>query len=401
MVKTTNFLILSLFTIIVLIFFSCYPFFKREVETPQQALVQVKWFYPRFNDDMDIDSLSHAIAKDLEYIDRLDSENTFTYGPHEYTCLEVRDSLETFLRIMRNASDLNHVNRGIKRNFRIYKAAGRTGKGRVLFTGYFEPTFEASLKPNNLFKYPIYRKPDNLIRIDLSLFNEKYENETIIARIEDKNVYPYYSRKQIDVEKALQGKGLEIAWLKDPVDAAFLHIQGSGRLRLPDGEVMSVGYAASNGRPYHSIGRYMLEKGYMDREDMSMQGIRHFLRMNPGIIDEVLNYNPSYVFFSVKENGPFGNIQVALTPGRSIALDSRLFPKGALCFISCEKPVFKGDGKIDRWTPFSRFVLNQDTGGAIKGSGRADIFWGSDEYAEIAAGNMQHEGELYVLIKKP
>ena len=180
-----------------------------------------------------------------------------------------------------------------------------------------------------------------------------------------------------------------------------LHIQGSGRLRLPDGGVMSVGYAASNGRPYHSIGRYMLEKGYMAREEMSMQGIRHFLRMNPGIIDEVLNYNPSYVFFSVKENGPFGNIQVALTPGRSIALDSRLFPKGALCFISCEKPVFKADGKIDRWTPFSRFVLNQDTGGAIKGSGRADIFWGSDEYAEIAAGNMQHEGELYVLIKKP
>jgi len=118
-------------------------------------------------------------------------------------------------------------------------------------------------------------------------------------------------------------------------------------------------------------------------------------------MDEVLNHNQSYVFFRLLHDGPFGNINVPLTPGRSIALNARLFPKGALCFISCQKPVVNREGDIAGWDNFSRFMVNQDTGGAIKGSGRADIFWGSDQYAQLAAGHMQHEGELYVLIKKP
>ena len=194
---------------------------------------------------------------------------------------------------------------------------------------------------------------------------------------------------------------MEIAWLKDPVDVTFLHIQGSGRLRLPDGTETAVGYQASNGHPYRSIGRYMLENRFLSREEMSMQSIRRYLAEHPEIIQEVLNHNPSYVFFRILENGPFGNINVPLTPGRSLALDSSLFPKGALCFISCKKPVINNNGKITGWTDFSRFVLNQDTGGAIKGSGRADLFWGSGTYAELAAGHMKHEGKLYVLIKKP
>ena len=132
-----------------------------------------------------------------------------------------------------------------------------------------------------------------------------------------------------------------------------------------------------------------------------MQSIRHYLSEHPEILEEVLNHNPSYVFFRFIENGPFGNIDVPLTPGRSVALDSRIFPKGALCFISTEKPVINSSDEITDWTKFSRFVLNQDTGGAIKGAGRADVFWGSDSHAELAAGHMKHEGELYILIKKP
>ena len=283
----------------------------------------------------------------------------------------------------------------------VYRAAGRVGNNKVLFTGYYEPVYEGELMPDETFKYPIYQKPDDLIRIDLSLFREKYAGKSIVARIEGKEVLPYFSRKQIEADKALAGRDLEIAWLKDPLDVAFLHIQGSGRLKLPDDSTISVGYQASNGQPYRSIGRYLLDRGLLSREEISMQSIRQYLSEHPEILEEVLNHNPSYVFFRFIENGPFGNIDVPLTPGRSVALDSRIFPKGALCFISTEKPVIDSSDEITDWTKFSRFVLNQDTGGAIKGAGRADVFWGSNPHAELAAGHMKHEGELYILIKKP
>ena len=145
----------------------------------------------------------------------------------------------------------------------------------------------------------------------------------------------------------------------------------------------------------------MIEKGYLSREEMSMQAIRKYLSANPETLDSVLNHNPSYVFFHLGEDGPKGSLGVLLTPGRSIALDSGLFPKGGLGFISSQKPVVNDQGEVAGWTPFSRFVLNQDTGGAIKGPGRADLFWGRGSYAETAAGHLQHDGELLFLIKKP
>jgi membrane-bound lytic murein transglycosylase A len=392
-------------SLLILVFFTClcgcYPSLKEAARRPEQALIPVKHFYPEFHDDMDIASLVNALEMNLRYLDRLDPEYIFSYGPHKFSCRQVRESQEAFLRLILNIHAPEQLNREIRKNFNIYRAAGRVGNRHVLFTGYFEPVFEASLTPDERYRYPIYRVPDNLVKIDLSMFNEKYEDENIIGRIEGNNVLPYYSRKQIEAEKALNGRNLEIAWLKDPIDVAFLHIQGSGRLKLPDGNIVTVGYAASNGRPYHSIGRYMLDKGYMSGDEMSMQGIRNYLSDHREAVDEVLNYNPSYVFFRIVDNGPLGNIDVPLTAGRSIALDSGIFPKGAICFLSCMKPVINNSGDIEGWTKFSRFAMNQDTGGAIKGAGRADIFWGNDQYAEIAAGHMNHEGELYVLIKKP
>jgi len=139
----------------------------------------------------------------------------------------------------------------------------------------------------------------------------------------------------------------------------------------------------------------------MSTEEMSMQGIRRYLSDHPDVVEEVLNYNPSYIFFRVLDDGPYGNINVILTPGRSVALDARLFPKGALCFIASQKPVVADNGDIIQWVDFSRFALIQDTGGAIRGAGRADIFWGSDDYAQLAAGHLKHEGDLFVLIRKP
>ena len=145
----------------------------------------------------------------------------------------------------------------------------------------------------------------------------------------------------------------------------------------------------------------MIDEGYITDDDVSLQSIRSFLRDHPDTKREVLNHNPSYVFFRVLDTGPLGNIEVPLTPGRSLALDDRLFPKGALVFIRCQKPIMGRDGRIAEWVPFSRFLLNQDTGGVIKGTGRADIFWGSSPYAELAAGHLQHKGDLYFLVEKP
>jgi membrane-bound lytic murein transglycosylase A len=382
-----------LFAIVLLIvtsIFACHPSLKKEVQRPEEALRQVRFFLPEFRDDMDRDSVILAVKRNLEYLDRLKPETVFHYGPHDFSCKQVRESQEAFLDLLSKGLDAEQLNREVREKFQVYRA-----------TGYYEPIYEGRLVPDESFRYPLYRPPDDLIRIDLSLFNEKFKGENIIARIEGKKVLPYYSGYQIEAEKVLKGKSLEIAWLKDPLDVAFLHIQGSGRLKLSDGKDLLVHYQASNGRPYRSIGCYMIEKGFLTSEEMSMQAIRKYLTENPGVLDEVLNYNPSYVFFRQVENGPLGSLDILLTPGRSIALDSKIFPKGALGFISCQKPLINEKGDIIGWTKFSRFVLNQDSGGAIKGAGRADIFWGSGPYAELAAGHLKHDGELYILIKKP
>jgi len=394
-------LLVAVFLLTVASVVGCHPSLKKEVQRSEEALEQVHFFIPEFRDDMESDSLTLAIRRNLEYLDRLAPETVFHYGPHNFTCQQVRESQEAFLDLLSKGFDSGQLSREIRKKFQVYRATGQAGDGRVLFTGYYEPIYEGRLVPDESFRYPLYRPPDDLIRIDLSLFNEKFKGENIIARIEGKKVLPYYSRYQIEAERVLKGKNLEIAWLKDPLDLTFLHIQGSGRLRLSDGKDLLVHYQTSNGRPYRSIGRYMIEKGFLGREEMSMQAIRKYLTENPGVLDEVLNYNPSYVFFRQVENGPIGSIDVLLTPGRSVALDPKIFPKGALGFISCQKPLVNEKGDITGWIKFSRFVLNQDSGGAIKGAGRADIFWGSGPYAELAAGHLKHDGELYILIKKP
>jgi membrane-bound lytic murein transglycosylase A len=399
--RALKYLLIFILLINTISFLGCYPALKEEAQRPEEALIPVRFFRPDFHDDMDLDSLSQAIYRNLEYLDRLDPEYLFSYGPHQYTARQVSESQEALLRLLAQGPDAKELNKKIRKDFLIYRAAGRVGNKRVLFTGYFEPIYEGRLQADDTFKYPLYRKPDDLLTIDLSLFNTNFGDRRIIARFDGNEVLPYYSREQIDVEKVLEGENLEIVWLKDPLDVAFLHIQGSGRLQLSAEEMMSVGYKASNGRPYKSIGRFMLEKEFLTREEMSMQSIRRYLSRHPEMMEEVLNQNQSYVFFRVAENGPFGSINVPLTPGRSVALNARLFPKGALCYISCQKPIINSSGEIVSWTNFSRFILNQDTGGAIRGSGRADIFWGSDQFAELAAGHMKHEGELYILIKKP
>jgi membrane-bound lytic murein transglycosylase A len=378
----------------------CYPALKKEAVTPFDTLVRVRYFYPDFLDDMDLSSLDLAATNNLRYLNKLPADRSFRFGPDVYSRDHMIESQNALLELIKNTKDPGKLKNEIKKKFNLYRATGRSGNKKVLFTGYFEPIYDARKVPDDEYKYPVYRMPDDLIKIDLSLFRKKYEGESIIARINGKEVLPYYSRMEIEGDKALNGKGLEIAWLKDPVDVAFLHIQGSGRLRMNDSTFIPVGYVGSNGRAYRSIGKYLIEKGYLTKEETTMQSIRKLLATHSDLVDDTLNYNDSYIFFRELKEGPLGNIGVPLTPGRSVALDSRLFPKGALCFVKSEKPVENNRGEIGSWQKFSRFMINQDTGGAITGAGRADIFWGNGAYAELAAGHMKHDGKLYILIKK-
>jgi membrane-bound lytic murein transglycosylase A len=377
---------------------SCSVPLKREPVAPDEAMSRVMFFTPFFRDDMDKGSLLLALDRNELYLERLERTTPFYYGTEAADAGRVLETMRAFRRLLIEGLSEAEMTQRIRKDFEIFRAAGRVGNTATLFTGYFEPVFEGSLSPDPTFKYPIYARPDDLIEIDLTPFREKLKGERVAGRLEGGKVVPYFTRAQIDSEGRLKGRGLEIAYLKDPVDVAFLQIQGSGRIRLQDGTELTVGYHASNGRSYRSIGRYLMDKGLIGLEKMSMQTIRRCLAEHPELVEETLNYNESYVFFRRLENGPLGNLEVPLTPGRSIALDSRLFPKAALCFISTKKPVADERGGITDWVPFSRFVLNQDTGGAIKGAGRADLFWGSGPYAELAAGNMRQEGELFFLL---
>jgi membrane-bound lytic murein transglycosylase A len=386
----------------------CTFFKKPPVVTPPpiapkegQALVAVTGSdLPVFRDDLDRESLARAIRKSLEYYARLPERTTYRMGDQRFTVRDMKESLEAFLAIVENGDSPSAIERKVRQTFDIYKASGSAPSGRVLFTGYYEPLLKGSLEKTDPYRYPIYRKPDDSVVVQLGKFREKYRNERLVGRVENGELLPYFTREEIDGVGVLENKGLEIAWFADPVDIFFLHIQGSGMICLPDGKCFQVSYAQSNGRAYRSIGKLLIDSGKATRENLSMQGIKKYLREHPEEVEEILNYNESYVFFRKVGEGPVGSIGVALTGGRSIATDQTIFPRGALAFIMSKKPIIGPDGDIRSWVPFSRFVLNQDTGGAITGPGRVDLFWGRGREAEIAAGHLKEEGELYFLVLK-
>lgn len=277
-------------------------------------------------------------------------------------------------------------------------AATANGEPEGLFTGYYEASLNGSLSRSERFHVPLYRRPSDLVTVDLGLFADDLKGRRIAGRVKDGALVPYPTRREIEAG-ALAGRGLELVWVDDPVDAFFLHIQGSGRVRLDDGSEMRVGYAAQNGHAYVAIGRTLIERGALRREDVSMQSIRRWLAENPAEAAEVMNANPSYVFFrELKGEGPVGAQGVALTAGRSLAVDRRHVPYGVPIWLETQAPD-PDPGKPDR--PFRRLMVAQDTGGAIRGPVRGDVFWGYGEEAAEIAGRMKHEGRWFVLLPKP
>lgn len=373
----------------------------REVKAPEKPLILLKEKdIPSFDNDLDRESLRVAISRSIEFFRRLPQDHLFEYGEDQYSTAHLIRSMKTFLYLLDEAEDMEELTDLIRQRFNVYQSVGSDGRGTVLYTGYYEPILKGGLTPNETYRWPLYKRPNDLIEIDLDLFSSKFKGEKITARYDGSRIVPYFTREEIDSHGMLSGRQLEIAWLEDPIDVFFLQIQGSGQILLEDGTTLRVNYSAWNGRPYRSIGALLINREIIKREEMNITRLREYLRDNPNQREEILNHNESYVFFRVVERGPLGNIEVPLTPGRSIATDSRLFPKGGLAYLCAEKPIIDDSGTIIAWVPFSRFALNQDTGGVIKGPGRADLFWGSGEAAGIPAGHMKNEGKLYFLVEK-
>jgi membrane-bound lytic murein transglycosylase A len=263
-----------------------------------------------------------------------------------------------------------------------------------LITGYYEPLLRGSRQPTPSYRFPLYAAPDDLLIVDLSALYPELKNLRLRGRLQGRKVVPYYSRAEIESGQA-PVKGKELAWVDDAVELFFLQIQGSGRLRFEDGEVLRIGYADQNGHPYRSIGKWLVEKGELTLDKASMQGIKDWGLRNPQRLPELLNANPSYVFFRTlpaSNGGPLGALGVPLTPERSVAVDPRAIPLGAPLWLDTTRP------NSDQ--PLQRLMLAQDTGGAIRGNVRADFFWGFGDEAGKLAGAMKQKGRVWLLLPR-
>ena len=270
-----------------------------------------------------------------------------------------------------------------------------------LFTGYFEPELRGATRAGGRYGVPLYARPDDLVTVDLGLFRSALVGERVAGRVTDGALEPYATRAEID-GGALTEEGLELVWVDDPVDAFFLHIQGSGRIAFEDGTSRRLAYAATNGHNYFAIGRRLVDLGALSREDVTMPAIRDWLAANPERASEVMHENASYVFFRWLEeeqaaDGPVGAQGVALTAGRSLAVDRRFVPMTVPIWLESAAPD-PDPAREDR--PLRRLMVAQDSGGAIRGPVRGDVFWGTGAEAGAVAGRMKHQGRYWLLLPR-
>jgi len=270
--------------------------------------------------------------------------------------------------------------------------AGNRASG--LITGYFEMELRGAWSRKGNYQVPIYARPPDIVTVDLGRFREDWKGQRVTGRVLGGRVIPAQTRHEIQ-NGALAGRGLELLWVNDPTDAFFLHIQGSGRVIMEDGTVVRLGFAGRNGRNYVAIGRELVARGAIPQEGLSMQTIRSWLRRNPGQAQKIMARNPSFIFFRpLTGEGPIGSGGVVLTPGRSLAVDRRYIPLGVPLWLDTLDP-------LNPAAPLRRLVVSQDTGAAITGPVRGDLFWGYGEQAAQRAGLMKHPGRLFVLLPKP
>jgi membrane-bound lytic murein transglycosylase A len=349
--------------------------------------------FPAFADDLDYSGLEEAIARSAAWLARLaaaDPGRTLAFGKEKVPIQKVQATLARFREIALSRPTPQALAALLQGEFRVFRSIG-DGRGAVLVTGYYLPELRASLVREGPYQVPLFRAPDDLVTVRAKDFPALPDD--LIGRVEGGRLVPYPTRAEI-AGGALDRRGAELCFVDSAVDAFFAEIQGSGIVRLPDGTSRVVTFAGKNGHRYAAVGQELVRRGALAKEDVSMQSIKAWLLANPLEQPALLATNPSYVFFRFAD-APTGALGVPVTPDRTIAADARVFPKGALAFVESERPV---DAAGAAMRPFSRFVLDQDAGGAIRTSARVDLYLGSGAYAENAAGRMRQPGRLHYLL---
>lgn len=293
-----------------------------------------------------------------------------------------QQSLERFRELLTTSTDAEAFVTAVDAEFQVYKSAGWDGKGGgVLFTGYCTPILRGSLATGGAFQHPLYALPEDLA---------KAPDGAILGRRGPSGLEPYPTRATIEASGLLANRGLELVWLADPIDAYIAHVNGSAFIELPDGSMLKLGYAGKNGREYTSLGKELIAAGEVPAERMNLGAIRSWARSNPTKVAEFLARNDSYVFFTPITGNPHGSLDVPVTGMRSVATDKTLFPRGAITFVDAELPSPGGPVR-----PFQQLMFDQDTGGAIRTAGRADLYVGIGPQAERISGATQSAGQFY------
>jgi membrane-bound lytic murein transglycosylase A len=311
-----------------------------------------------------------------------------TYAPWQENCRQGNQI---------SATNDAAIRQFIERNFKVVQATG-DGDPEGLFTGYYVSSLTGSRHRHGPYQYPLLARPDDLVMVDLGEFREELKGQRIAGRVLDGKLKPYENRAAIVAGKLPSGKEKPLVWLDDPHDAFFVQVQGSGNVQLDDGSIVRVGYDGQNGHPYYAIGRELVKRGIYSKDDVSMESIRHWLENNPDQANDLMNTNPSYVFFrEMPDDGKGGGAQggegITLTPLRSLAIDRSILPYGMPVFLSTDYTDHNG-------RPLKRLLMTQDTGGAIVGAVRGDVFWGSGAQAEAKAGPMKASGRYWFLLPK-
>lgn len=342
---------------------------------------------PPLLDDGDTGALRTAVGRSRRWLAAQPPDRALRFGPRSIPASEFAAALAELDAFLVTGPSPQTLAAHLRERWDLVQSSAGPA---VLVTGYYEPVIAGSRTRSAEYPVPILGPPADLLVADLGAWTPEREGERIVGPVDDGRLVPYPTRAEISAG-ALAGRAPVLGWARNPVDLFFVEVQGSGAVRLAEGGELRIGYAGSNGRPYRSIGRLLIDEGRVSEAEMSMQAIRSYLAAHPEEVPRVLNHNPSYVFFRELNGPPLGSLGEPVTPGRSIATDHAVFPPGALAWIQTTRP----DG-----TPLTRLVLNQDTGGAIRGPGRVDFFWGRGPEAADAAGRMKQAGRLFFFVPK-
>lgn len=328
-----------------------------------------------------------ALEQSIAWSHKKSSEKFF---PIEGVTIErQRASLERFKQALVESQSAAEFDARIASDFVVMKSAGWDGRGGgVLYTAYCTPILEGDVDPSPQYRYPLYAKPEDLAKNETT--GEILGRRTVGGHIE-----PYPTRRTIEAGHLLANKELELAWLADPIDAYIAHVNGSAFVKLRDGSMLKLGYAAKNGREYTSLGAELVKDKKLSKDKVSLRSIREWAKAHPNEVQQYLDRNESYVFFTPIDGTPHGSLNVPVSANRSLATDKRLFPRGSIVFVEGRPDSGLADG-----AHVDHFMFDQDTGGAIRTAGRADIYLGTGPEAEARSGATRVEGQLYYLFVK-